>query len=202
MPKIDPLLARIQNDLFDLGSDLATPGADPPGTPPSLRITAAQTDWLEQQIDHYNEGLEAADELRPARRHAARGGAPRRPHRDAPRRAAGGRADRPAEPDINTDVLIYLNRLSDLLFVLARVANANGEADVLWVPGQYSRDPASSAAERGVMFLPLHDRNPIRHIKFPYVTYGLIALNVIVFLIQLAHAAAAAFDAVRASASA
>ena len=57
MPKIDAVLGRIQNDLFDLGSDLATPGADPEGTPPSLRITPAQTQWLEQQIDHYNEML-------------------------------------------------------------------------------------------------------------------------------------------------
>ena len=94
MPKLDRLLARIQNDLFDLGSDLATPGADPAGSPPSLRITAAQAAWVEQQIDHYNEGAEAADQLRPPRRHAAGGGAACRPHRDAPGRAARGRADR------------------------------------------------------------------------------------------------------------
>jgi cob(I)alamin adenosyltransferase len=57
MPKLDRLLAHIQNDLFDLGSDLATPGADPAGAPPSLRITPAQAAWIEQQIDHYNEAL-------------------------------------------------------------------------------------------------------------------------------------------------
>src|SRR5690606_34942929 len=57
MPKLDRLLARIQNDLFDLGSDLATPGEDAADAPPSLRITAAQAEWLEQQIDIYNEAL-------------------------------------------------------------------------------------------------------------------------------------------------
>src|SRR5688500_11635938 len=56
LPRIDSALARIQNDLFDLGSDLATPGADDPGKP-SLRVTAAQTAWLERQIDHSNAGL-------------------------------------------------------------------------------------------------------------------------------------------------
>ena len=58
MPKVDNVLARIQNDLFDLGSDLATPGADPDPAHRSLRITEAQTGWLERQIDHYNESLE------------------------------------------------------------------------------------------------------------------------------------------------
>src|SRR5690606_34601159 len=56
MPKIDRLLGRVQNDLFDVGSDLATPGKDPEGVK-SLRTTPAQTEWLEQQIDQYNEGL-------------------------------------------------------------------------------------------------------------------------------------------------
>ncbi len=58
MPKLDSLMARLQNDLFDLGSDLATPGEDKDAEPASLRITAAQTAWLEQQIDHFNEGLQ------------------------------------------------------------------------------------------------------------------------------------------------
>jgi ATP:cob(I)alamin adenosyltransferase len=57
MPKIDNLLGRIQNDLFDLGSDLATPGNDPEGTSPSLRITAGQASFLEEMIDQYNEAL-------------------------------------------------------------------------------------------------------------------------------------------------
>ena len=58
MPKLDRVLERIQNDLFDLGSDLATPGEDPEGGTRSLRITPSQTEWLEQQIDYYNEGLQ------------------------------------------------------------------------------------------------------------------------------------------------
>lgn len=136
-PKVDSVLARIQNDLFDVGSDLATPGADVPGTPPSLRITAMQTDWCERQIDHFNEGLQ------PLTSFVLPGGsAPAASLHVA--RTVVRRAERlvvellAAEPDSNPEVMRYLNRLSDLLFVLGRVANANGRGDVLWVPGQYS----------------------------------------------------------------
>lgn len=137
MPKIDRLLARVQNDLFDLGSDLATPGADPAGAEPSLRITAAQTEWLEQMIDQYNEGL------KPLTSFILPGGTPlaaalhvartvvRRAERDAVALLA-------KEPDVNTAATIYLNRLSDLLFVMCRVANGNGAADVLWQPGKFT----------------------------------------------------------------
>jgi cob(I)alamin adenosyltransferase len=139
MPKLDRLLARIQNDLFDVGSDLATPGADPAGTQ-SLRATPAQTEWLEQQIDYYNEGLQ------PLRSFVLPGGTPlavalhlartvtRRAERLAVELTAG-------EPDVNGAALTYLNRLSDLLFVMARVANANGESDVLWAPGKFTETP-------------------------------------------------------------
>lgn len=143
MPKLDRLLAHIQNDLFDLGSDLATPGADPQGAAPSLRITAAQADWLEQQIDHYNEGL------RPLRSFVLPGGTPLAVALHLARTVTR-RAERlvveliAAEPDVNNAVLVYLNRLSDLMFVMARVANANGEADVLWSPGKFTTDPAAS----------------------------------------------------------
>lgn len=143
MPKLDRLLAHIQNDLFDLGSDLATPGADPQGATPSLRITAAQADWLEQQIDHYNEGLQ------PLRSFVLPGGTPLAVALHLARTVTR-RAERlvveliAAEPDVNNAVLVYLNRLSDLMFVMARVANANGEADVLWSPGKFSSDPAVS----------------------------------------------------------
>ena len=89
MPKVDAVLARIQNDLFDLGSDLATPGADPDGTPPSLRITAEQCTWLEQMIDLYNEALA------PLRSFVLPGG--------PPRRAAGGRAGAPGAGDQQPD---------------------------------------------------------------------------------------------------
>jgi len=141
MPKLDRLLARIQNDLFDLGSDLATPGADPEGSTPSLRIRAAQAEWLEQQIDAYNEALE------PLKSFVLPGGTPlavalhlaRTVTRRAERLVVALMA---VEPDVNQPVLIYLNRLSDLMFVMARVANANGASDVLWTPGKFGADAA------------------------------------------------------------
>lgn len=136
MPKIDRLLARLQNDLFDLGSDLATPGADPEGAQPSLRITAQQTEWIEQEIDHYNEGL------KPLTSFVLPGGTPLAATLHVARTVVR-RAERLAvelmarEPDVNAGAVIYLNRLSDLLFVMARVANANGASDVLWQPGKF-----------------------------------------------------------------
>lgn len=141
MPKIDTILARVQNDLFDLGSDLATPGEDGPDEK-SLRITAVQTEWLEKQIDHFNEGLapltsfvlpggtQLAAELHIARTVVRR----------AERLVVALIAD---ESDINAEVLRYINRLSDLLFVLARVANSNGQKDVLWNPGRYTQTARS-----------------------------------------------------------
>ena len=138
MPKIDAVLGRIQNDLFDLGSDLATPGADPDGTPPSLRITSAQTQWLEQQIDQYNESLA------PLTSFILPGGTPLAAALHVARTVTR-RAERLVvelvltEPGVNSEVMIYLNRLSDLLFVFARVANANGKSDVLWVPGRHTK---------------------------------------------------------------
>ena len=143
MPKIDNLLARIQNDLFDLGSDLATPGADPEGAAPSLRITAEQAAWLERMIDLYHEPLEPlnsfvlpGDSPLAAALHVAR--------------TVVRRAERLVvelvlnEPDVSGETIVYLNRLSDLLFVLARVANGNGKNDVLWTPGRYGHDAKSS----------------------------------------------------------
>jgi cob(I)alamin adenosyltransferase len=137
MPKIDTMLARIQNDLFDLGSDLATPGEDDPSSP-SLRITAAQTDWLERQIDHLNEGLE------PLKSFVLPGGTPLAANLHIARTVVR-RAERlivalkETGEAINPDALRYANRLSDLLFVLARVANGNGQKDVLWTPGRYTQ---------------------------------------------------------------
>ncbi|HVW92631.1 MAG TPA: cob(I)yrinic acid a,c-diamide adenosyltransferase [Devosia sp.] len=138
MPKVDNVLARIQNDLFDLGSDLATPGADDPGAArASLRITAAQTEWLEKEIDHYNESLQ------PLTSFVLPGGTPlaaalhlaRTVTRRAERLVVALAA---AEPETNPEAVRYLNRLSDLLFVLARIANANGTRDVLWTPGRFA----------------------------------------------------------------
>ena len=138
LPKIDSVLSRVQNDLFDLGSDLATPGQDPEGTPQSLRITAAQTSWLEQQIDHYNEALA------PLSSFVLPGGTPLAAALHVARTVTR-RAERLVvelvltEPGVNGEVMVYLNRLSDLLFVFARVANANGRSDVLWVPGRHTK---------------------------------------------------------------
>ena len=142
MPKLDRLLARVQNDLFDLGSDLATPGADPAGAPPSLRITAQQTEWIEEQIDHYNEGL------KPLQSFVLPGGTPLAVALHLGRTVTR-RAERlvveliAAEPDVNNAVMVYLNRLSDLMFVMARVANANGDSDVLWAPGKFGHEGQS-----------------------------------------------------------
>lgn len=139
MPKLDRLLARVQNDLFDLGSDLATPGADPAGAAPSLRITPVQAEWIEEQIDHYNEAL------KPLTSFVLPGGTPLAVALHLARTVTR-RAERlvveliAAEPDVNNAVLVYLNRLSDLMFVMARVANSSGDSDVLWTPGKFGHD--------------------------------------------------------------
>ena len=126
-------IARIQNDLFDLGADLATPGEDFAPSEMVLRIVPAQVEWLERAIDRLNEdlrpltsfilpgGSEAA-----ARVHIARASV-----RRAERKIVALIADEPANPA----ALAYINRLSDYLFVLARVLNDNGAADVCWIPG-------------------------------------------------------------------
>ncbi|WP_332692322.1 cob(I)yrinic acid a,c-diamide adenosyltransferase [Devosia sp.] len=137
MPKIDMLLGRIQNDLFDVGSDLATPGLDEPDAQyPTLRIRPVQTEFLEKQIDHYNADLAPltsfilpAGTPLAAALHVART-ATRRAERITVELAA-------AESDTSPEAVRYLNRLSDLLFVLARVANNNGAKDVLWIPGSH-----------------------------------------------------------------
>jgi len=126
-------VARIQNDLFDLGADLATPGEDFAPGPMVLRIVPAQVAWLEGAIDAVNAdlapltsfvlpgGSEAA-----ARTHVARATA---------RRAERAVALLAAQEPVNPAALAYVNRLSDYLFVLARALNDNGADDVLWVPG-------------------------------------------------------------------
>ena len=125
-PATDAILSRIQNDLFDLGADVATPD----GVDGALRIVAAQVDWLEAQIDSANESLAPltsfilpAGTASATHLHLART-IVRRAERDAV--AAGDEISPPARH--------YLNRLSDLLFVLARAENA-ATGDVLWVPG-------------------------------------------------------------------
>lgn len=137
MPKIEMTLRRVQNDLFDVGSDLATPGPDDSSEGASLRVTQQQIDWLEAQIDLNNERLQPltsfvlpAGSALAANLHTARTVV-----RRAERVATALRA---AEPDVGPLPVAYLNRLSDLLFVMGRLANDLGKADVLWEPGRFS----------------------------------------------------------------
>ena len=130
------LLTRIQNDLFDLGADLATPSTDGDFTPSQmvLRIVPSQPEWIEAQIDALN------DRLQPLTSFVLPGGseAAARVHvaRATTRAAERAMVMLAAEDAVNPAALAYINRLSDLLFVLARVANDDGRADVKWVPGQ------------------------------------------------------------------
>ena len=131
--RIDAMLGRIQNELFDLGADLATP-LDPPPKWEALRIVQSQIDRLEAEIDWMNESLKSLDSFilpggspLSAHLHLARTVA-RRAERDAIRLAETG-------TPVTPEAVRYLNRLSDHLFVAARRANANGAGDVKWVPG-------------------------------------------------------------------
>jgi cob(I)alamin adenosyltransferase len=128
----DAMLARIQNDLFDLGADLCTPEHPDPKYPP-LRVVAAQVARLEAEIDALNAELEPLNSFilpggRPtaAQLHLART-VVRRAEREITALAE-------AEP-VNPEAVRYVNRLSDHLFVLARWVNDRGTGDVLWVPG-------------------------------------------------------------------
>lgn len=127
------LLQSVQNDLFDLGADLATPGEDFAPSEMVLRIVPAQVARLERAIDALNEDLPAltsfilpGGSLPASHIHLARAIA-RRAERAV---IAAGRA-----VPVNPAALAYLNRLSDLLFVMARVINAGWAGDILWVPG-------------------------------------------------------------------
>lgn len=132
--QLDVLLARLQNDLFDLGADVATP-SQPKGWTP-IRIHAGQVTALETDIDHFNAALEPlnsfilpAGSALSAHLHLARA---------IVRRAERSAFAVAADEYVNPEAVKYLNRLSDLLFVLARTANDQGRADVLWVPGKPS----------------------------------------------------------------
>ncbi|HEY2178475.1 MAG TPA: cob(I)yrinic acid a,c-diamide adenosyltransferase [Caulobacteraceae bacterium] len=130
---LDPMLARIQNDLFDLGADLATP-VGKPGGPEALRIVAAQVERLEREIDALNETLGPLTSfiLPAGSRPSAALHLARTVCRRAERAAVAFAGDDGTAA--HAEALRYLNRLSDLLFVAARFANARGEGDVLWVP--------------------------------------------------------------------
>ncbi len=128
----DAMLARIQNDLFDVGADLCRPGDDAAETG-ALRVQESQVLRLESEIDRMN------DELRPLDSFVLPGGTPAASHLHLARTVTR-RAERlvaalaEAEP-VNPVALRYLNRLSDHLFVLSRWLNDGGGGDVLWVPG-------------------------------------------------------------------
>ena len=135
-PLIDAMLSRIQNDLFDLGADLAVPDDGKPLDYEPLRIVAAQTGRVEQDIDLLNK------DLQPLKSFVLNGGTPAAAALHLARTVAR-RAERlmvalaqdPAE-HVNREALKYINRVSDFLFVAARAVNDNGKADVLWVPGK------------------------------------------------------------------
>ncbi len=131
---LDPLLTRIQNDLFDVGADLATPGPDDALEFTPLRVTPGQVTWLEQQIDRLNADLpDLTSFVLPAggetatRLHVARTIC-----RRAERRAVGLAQTDPKA--VNMQAVVYLNRLSDLLFVTARAAARIDGEEALWVP--------------------------------------------------------------------
>lgn len=126
-------LTRIQNDLFDLGADLATPGDDFTLSPMVLRMVPSQTSWLEKAIDDLNEALA------PLTSFVLPGGseAASRVHvaRASVRRAERAMTALAAQDPVNPAALSYVNRLSDYLFQLARTLNDRGTSDVAWIPG-------------------------------------------------------------------
>jgi cob(I)alamin adenosyltransferase len=133
---LDAALSRIQNDLFDVGADLTTPGKGKGPGGARLTVTAAQVSWLESEIDRLNASLA------PLKSFVLPGGTPAAAYlhlaRTVCRRAERLIAelkDRPGE-SVGDEVLQYVNRLSDFLFVASRHANSKGARDVLWQPGQ------------------------------------------------------------------
>jgi cob(I)alamin adenosyltransferase len=134
VPDIDAMLGRVQNDLFDLGADLAVPQRD--GKAERLRVLGTQVERLEQDIDALNANLA------PLNSFILPGGTPAAAYLHLARticrraeRMVVELASQPNEP-VSDAAVQYLNRLSDLLFVASRAVNDNGAGDVLWVPGQ------------------------------------------------------------------
>ncbi|TWF50356.1 cob(I)yrinic acid a,c-diamide adenosyltransferase [Neorhizobium alkalisoli] len=134
MADLDAMLMRIQNDLFDLGADLATPDDGKPLEYEPLRIVEAQTDRLEAEIDMLNA------ELEPLKSFVLPGGSPAAAYlhlaRTVSRRAERLMVALSRQETVSAAALKYVNRLSDFLFVAARHANDGGRADILWVPGK------------------------------------------------------------------
>jgi cob(I)alamin adenosyltransferase len=133
---LDAALARVQNDLFDAGADLTTPGKGRGPGGARLTVTAAQVDWLESEIDRLN------GELAPLKSFVLPGGSAMAAYLHLARticrraeRLIAELKDKPGE-SVGDEVLKYVNRLSDFLFVASRYANDKGAGDVLWVPGR------------------------------------------------------------------
>ena len=133
---LDAALSRIQNDLFDVGADLCTPGKGRGPDGARLTVTQAQVDWLESEIDRLN------DHLAPLKSFVLPGGTAAAAYLHLARticrraeRLIAELKDRPNE-SVGDEVLKYVNRLSDFLFVAGRHANGKGARDVLWQPGQ------------------------------------------------------------------
>lgn len=132
--ELDAMLGRIQNDLFDLGADLAVPQRD--GKAERLRMLASQVERLEHDIDSLNE------HLAPLTSFVLPGGTPAAAYlhlaRTICRRAERIMVELAANPEepVSEAAIHYMNRLSDFLFVASRAMNDNGAGDVLWVPGQ------------------------------------------------------------------
>ncbi len=133
---LDAALCRIQNDLFDVGADLCTPGKGRGPGGARLTVTAPQVTWLESEIDRLN-----AD-IAPLKSFILPGGSPAAAYLHLARTVCR-RAERliaelqdKADESVTPEVLKYVNRLSDYLFVAARHANDKGMRDVLWKPGQ------------------------------------------------------------------
>lgn len=130
---LDPVLARIQNELFDLGADLATPHTRDEAERPRLRVTEGQVERLEAEIDQLNGRMaELTSFVLPGGTAAA---AALHVARTVCRRAERACVALTETEIVSPTGLKYLNRLSDLLFVAARFANDEGRGDVLWTPG-------------------------------------------------------------------
>jgi cob(I)alamin adenosyltransferase len=126
-------LRRIQNDLFDLGADIATPGEDFEPGEMTLRVVQSQVDWLEQVIDAANEQLDPLTSfILPG---GSEAGAALHLARAICRRAERALVSAARNDAINPLAQSYLNRLSDYLFVLCRLVNKESGGDILWVPG-------------------------------------------------------------------